>query len=295
MLLLVPLFFSFSFWSFLDASPTSISTQTNLCIEEVFYLEKELREISGLTYYAEENQLLAINDEKALLYFIDVETGKVVQKRDFGKNADFEGIELVGNRVFITEHTGDLHSYKLGKDKAGKDWKTPLSASNDVEGLAYDAERDLLLFACKGEPALKGKKKRKKERAVYAWSVKDKEFIEEPVMQILDLDLLDFFERSTAATNMYPHTRKAYRARLKKFAPSGIAIHPSDGRTFLISSQGKLLLVYNSYGALEHIEFLHEGQYSQPEGICFSPEGALYISNEGRGLLAEIFHCKLTY
>jgi len=92
---------------------------------------------------------------------------------------------------------------------------------------------------------------------------------------------------------MFAHTRKSHLKRLRQFAPSGIAVHPKDGRIFFISSHGKLLVVYDKMGELEHIEFLHEGQYSQPEGICFSPSGDLYISNEGRGLLAEIYRCSL--
>lgn len=270
-----------------------------LCIDEVWYLDEELNEISGLSFLEKDvwsaDRLLAVNDEKALIYFINPHTGKVEERRDFGKNADFEGIELVGDRVFITEHNGDLHSYKLSKDKAGKEWKTPLRAENDIEGLGYDRESNMLLLACKGEPHLKGQKKPKHSRSLYGFSLDDNELIETPILLVHDDELQEWFEEKTQDTPMFEHTRKKYLKRLRHFAPSGIAVHPKDGRFFFISSHGKLLVVYDKMGGLEHIEFLHESQYSQPEGICFSSKGELYISNEGRGLLAEIYRCTLTY
>ena len=51
----------------------------------------------------------------------------------------------------------------------------------------------------------------------------------------------------------------------------------------MISSVGKLLVVLDRDGYILGVHALDPNLFRQPEGICFSPEGDLYISNEGRG------------
>ena len=67
------------------------------------------------------------------------------------------------------------------------------------------------------------------------------------------------------------------------FQPSGIAIHPLTGEIFIISSVGKLLIILDRYGKVLDVKELDPVIFRQPEGICFSPEGEMYISNEGQG------------
>ena len=43
----------------------------------------------------------------------------------------------------------------------------------------------------------------------------------------------------------------------------------------------KLLLVLNREAEIGHIKRLNPSLFNQPEGICFSADGTLYISNEG--------------
>ena len=76
------------------------------------------------------------------------------------------------------------------------------------------------------------------------------------------------------------------------FKPSGIAIHPMTGQIYMISSVGKLLVVLNKNRDLSAKYALDKDVFKQPEGICFSPDGDLYISNEGRGKSANILHFK---
>ena len=67
----------------------------------------------------------------------------------------------------------------------------------------------------------------------------------------------------------------------KTFAPSGIAVHPISGEIFVISSQGKKLLILSPEGEKNTLIELDPETFVQPEGICFTPNGDLYISSEG--------------
>ncbi len=66
------------------------------------------------------------------------------------------------------------------------------------------------------------------------------------------------------------------------FAPSAIAVHPLTGDIYLIGTVGKLLLIYSSEGQLKNIQRLEGKYFIQPEGLCITVNGDIYISNEGR-------------
>jgi uncharacterized protein YjiK len=69
----------------------------------------------------------------------------------------------------------------------------------------------------------------------------------------------------------------------KGFAPSGIAQHPQTKQWYILSSPKRLLLVIDEQSNLVYLEQLSEKLARQPEGICFAPDGTLYISSEGKG------------
>jgi sugar lactone lactonase YvrE len=62
-----------------------------------------------------------------------------------------------------------------------------------------------------------------------------------------------------------------------------LAIHPIYGDIYIISSVGKLLIILNRHGKVQNVEELDPKLFRQPEGICFSPKGDMFISNEGQG------------
>lgn len=67
------------------------------------------------------------------------------------------------------------------------------------------------------------------------------------------------------------------------FKPSGIAVHPKSNDIYIIGSVGKMMVVLNHTGEIKNLIPLNPKIFWQPEGICFSPDGDLYISSEGRG------------
>ena len=72
-----------------------------------FKLKNALREISGLTLL-DESRIGAVQDEDGKLYIINLETGEVEDDFKFNKDGDYEGVERVGDTLFVLSSSGDL-------------------------------------------------------------------------------------------------------------------------------------------------------------------------------------------
>jgi uncharacterized protein YjiK len=55
-----------------------------------------------------------------------------------------------------------------------------------------------------------------------------------------------------------------------------------EGRWLLISTNNKFIVQMNTAGQVDTLIKLDEDVFVKPEGIAFSPDGNLYISNEGK-------------
>ncbi len=257
--------------------------------DATFTMPGKLTEISGLSLTSDGQFLLANNDEEGKIFYLSKENGKVVDEIKFESSGDYEGIEMVGEEIYVVKSNGTIVRVKNSdkkKDRA-KSYKTSLNSDNDVEGLAFDPNTGYLLLACKGK-AGKGEEFKRK-RAVYAFDLAGNELLEKPVFLIgrdeiqkwagkgsasLTQKLAEFFEPSLADD---------------AFAPSGIAIHPMTREIYILSSVGKILVVLNGNGEILHIEPLDPKLHRQPEGICFDRDGTLFIANEGKDGSGKIF------
>ena len=268
----------------------SFSNSSNYNLEkpnQVCNLPKELLEISALGYDSENQKLITVNDEKANFYLLNMENCEVATKHDFGKKGDYEGIESVDQTIYVINSAGDIFAINPNTLDKSQKYKTPLSATNDVEGLGYDESKNELILACKGAPNLGKKSKLKKAKAFYSFNLGTKELDKKPKFVIKDKDLINFF-KEMPKKSISKKAKKKLENRLESFSPSGIAKHPIDGYYYILSSVGRLLIVSNDEGDIQAIHFLKPKMFAQPEGICFSPDGTLYISNEGRSLVAKI-------
>lgn len=224
-----------------------------------------LEEISGLDLKGDE--LIAIQDEDGIIFRIDRHSGKVLQQIDFWKEGDYEGVEFVGDAIWVTKSNGNLYEVTNAGTDAQEvtEHKTWLKGENDVEGLCYDEANHRLLLACKDDP--KGNGLDKENRYIFAYDLETHELLEDPVVTI---------------------------PRLEGFAPSALAIHPRSGELYLTSSQGKQLLVTAPDGRVKMLMKLDKDLFPQPEGLTFAPDGTLYISTEaGRGLPGRIYRLPL--
>ena len=257
--------------------------------DKKFELKEDLREISGLTYY-NDHSLLCVNDEKGIIYKYHLEKKEISKKYHFDKSGDYEGIELVGDKVYVLRSDGaifEVDHFRKKNIKSVKS-KTVLDAGNDTEGLAYDAQNNSLLVACKGSPG--DDRKLKGKRAIYEFYPGENKISDAPRF-LIDQDEI----RKTLEFNAYTIFSVKLLEKVNPsegdvtFQPSAIAVHPITGNLYVIGSVGKLLVVLNPEGKLLAIVKLKRKLFRQPEGICFAPDGRMFISNEGKGSKANIY------
>ncbi|MEQ8471489.1 MAG: SdiA-regulated domain-containing protein [Marinoscillum sp.] len=232
-----------------------------------------LTEISGLGMITD-HRLLCVEDEKGYVYEYDVKSKEIINSIKFWSPGDFEGVELVNDKIYVLESDGDIFEMDYtdqDKAKATK-YENKLNRGNDTEALGYDPVGKRLLIGCKGQEEIKGVDA--KGKTVYAFDVTKKELIEEPFFELTAKDMESFFEANRDFD---------YEEERIKFKPSGIAYNPLDEYYYLLASVGQFLIVLDRSGEIQGTYPIPPYILGQPEGIAFSSDGEMYISSEGRG------------
>ena len=250
-----------------------------------YSMPASLEEISGISWTGK-GTLACIQDEDGIVYCYSLEDEKVISEVKFGKDGDYEDIAIVKNTAYVLKSNGHIFRIKnFKKDEIKvKRYKTLLSQKNDAEGMVYNSSQHRLLIACKGSPSLEKGNPYKGYRAVYAFDLETKQLLEEPVY-LIDLRKVDGYRDQGNFTQFSSKLAKILGITdpYGNFSPSGLAIHPLTDEFYVLSSVGKLLIVMDREGFILVVQALDPNLFRQPEGICFSPDGDLYISNEGRG------------
>lgn len=246
---------------------------------ERYILPLQLREISGLAYH--NGKILCVQDEGADIYTFDPETKKVTGSYTFGQKGDFEDIAVVKNTAYLLKSNGNLLEItNFAGESEVSVHDTPLGPQNDTEGVAYHARSNSLLISCKGYPDTGKNNRYKGSKTAYSFDLINHRLSEDPVL-VINLRDPAFFSDSIVFKKF---RRSAARIpEIDGFQPSGLTINPITGDIYIISSAGRLILIINNEGKVTSYGLLPMNIYTQPEGICFSPTGDLYISNEGRG------------
>ncbi|WP_312322702.1 SdiA-regulated domain-containing protein [Soonwooa sp.] len=121
---------------------------------------------------------------------------------------------------------------------------------------------------------------------VFSYEIASKKIAVKPFLEISRAQILakaaDLFQ------NMPKNDFKELHKKIKKFAPSGIAIHPKNKSIYIMSARSSTLAVLNEQKQLENIIFLDENTLPQPEGICFDAQNNLYISSEGKSTSGKL-------
>jgi uncharacterized protein YjiK len=251
-----------------------------------------LVEVSGLSLAKNESIIASVQDEKGNIYLVNKYDGKVEEKIDFASNGDYEGIEIVGKTAYVVNSSGTIYEVEdfEAEDFKVKKYNTFLKSFNDVEGLAYDPSRNALLLACKGRPA-EGESlfDFRRKKAIYAFDLTKKELIKEPVY-LITLESVQSFLKNHSSHNDIEKLNKQFGPDVQQleFNPSAIAFHPKDKDLYILSAAGNVMMVLDRNGTIKHMEKLNKKVHRQPEGITFSSDGLLYISNEGSGKKAKI-------
>ncbi len=226
--------------------------------DNIWELPNTLKEISGITLL-NDSIMLCQQDEEGYLYFYNLKSKQVEQKIRFDSDADYEDITIADNAIFILRSNGWI--YAIGDKNNITEpviYKTGLALKNDPEGICFDSSTNSLLIACKNQTGLKNSGKY--DKAVYAFDLTTNKLSTEPALIF----------------------------SLKHFGPSAIAIHPLTKHIFILSASKNKVIEFNSSGTILFENDLKHPQFKQPEGLAFSTNGDLYISNEGKSGKANI-------
>ena len=223
-------------------------------------LPSYLDEISGIAYYPKDKSVFAICDDKSWLYKVFLSGNLTIQKWKFGDKGDFEDIVLSDSTFYVLQSKGRILSLQFFSPDSitVKEYELPLQGKNEFEVLYLDKEQNRLIMLCKDCEA-------DDKNSLSAWA--------------FDLSALAFSPHPVYAIDV-SRIEDLMQEKKMKFKPSAAAIHPLTGQLFIISSVNKVLVVADKNGIPEKVYKISPGLYKQPEGLTFSPEGHLVISNE---------------
>lgn len=223
-----------------------------------------LQEISGIAWI-EPDRFAGIQDEDGIIFIYNRATAQIEKRIPFAGKGDYEGITLVNDIAYVMRSDGMLYEVDNinNAQPRVKEYKTGLTAKQNVEGLTYDKKNNRLLAAIKdrepGDVSYKG---------IYAFDLAAKLMDKTPVYK---LSLTD-----PALGNAGAHKKN------KTIRPSEIAVHPASGDIYIIDATEPALIILTPSGEIKNTCKLPRNDFAQPEGMTFSPDGILFISNEGR-------------
>lgn len=219
-----------------------------------------LDEISGISYNARDNSVLAINDELGWLFKVHLKDDLDIQKWQYTKGADFEDLVRIDSMFYVLVSTGDIIRFQFFTPDSlqVKRFEFPIEGRNEFEILYHDNKKKQLVLVCKDCEA-----DDKNSLTAYAFNLDSNAYATGPtyVMDIRKIEeLMD--------------------EKKLRFKPSAAAVHPLTGELYIVSSINKVLVVSDVNGIPKAVYKINPKIYKQPEGITFTPRGDLLISNE---------------
>ena len=235
---------------------------------QVWVLPEKLLEVSGAAW-VDKDHLLVIEDSHPVLYLLRLDNDISIEKEisfapQEAPKMDFEDLAVDGQTAYALWSDGTL--YRIDdwqKTPDVKKWETDLSRKNDAEGLCIDPVSKNLLVALKNRSGVEDASKA--TRAIYVFD-RQKEKLQEKPFLLIEPSAIE----------------KATGERLD-FYPSAVAVHPLTNDVYVLSTKGtKALAQYSYTGELKKVTLLDASLMPQPEGLCFAPDGTMYISTEGK-------------
>lgn len=256
-------------------------------------LPNELQEISGISFI-NDSVLVCVEDENGELYFYNTLQQKVTGKKSFGDENDYEDVAVVGNSVYVVNSSGNLFYIKDHRKPKLETViiKTPLKEKNNIEGLAYDEANNRLLLAVKD----KGVNTKSGDKYIYAFDLATGKLNTRPIYTIRLQEIEQYYKGDA----MEEASKKFLKALGNQnmnhvFRSSAISIHPQNRNIFVLSSINNMIVVLNQQGKLIKIIELRGNEFTQPEGLAFTSQGQLFISNEAKGKGSRASIIQTTY
>jgi uncharacterized protein YjiK len=226
-------------------------------------LPRELGEVSGLAMTSD-GRLLAHGDEWGQVYVIDPRGGALLKRFSIGEaggdtRADFEGITVAGERIFMATSNGMLYEFAEGEEGERVDFvvhDTRLGKECEFEGVAFDSTQGIVVLPCKNVRT----SSLRDQMVLYRWR-------------------LEGGGDSTLGPITIPLSQVIGSNAWKNLHPSDITVDPATGNYVLVAAQEKALIEITSQGALVSAIPL-PGKHGQTEGVARTRDGILIVSDE---------------
>lgn len=255
------------------------SSQTYEIVQK-WHLPNRLDEISGI-FWIGDNKLACIEDEDGIIFTYDLNKSQITSQRKFAGSGDFEAITINNGFYWISESNGKI--YKLPLEESNSDtpeiFETGFEYRNNIEGLAATADGRLLISVKDHNLNPESEEQDERSKAVYSYNPAARKLNPNPVFRINISDTI--FRRV--------RTHEEFR----KWRPTDLQFHPISGDLYIIDSEIPKILILNKVGKIKKMHLLNPTDFLQPEGICFSPSGRIFIANEAKGSDASLVEIKL--
>ncbi|WP_432411723.1 SdiA-regulated domain-containing protein [Rasiella sp. SM2506] len=242
-------------------------------IEKTWELPKDLNEISGIAWLPD-GTIASVQDEDGIIYIFDLKKNKIVEEIEFAGSGDYEGIAVHYNTAYVMRSDGTIYEISnfRTKEKSVETFETDFSAKNNMETITLHSKNNSLVIAPKDRDTSDDFK------GLYQIPIDSKTMNATPSVRI----------------NMNDGAFKSFKKKkaYKTFSPSDVAIHPKTGEYYVLEGKNPKLLILEADGTIKKVHELDKKRFAQPEGITFSPEGILYISNESGDGPASIVQVK---
>jgi len=243
-------------------------------IVESWELPSELNEVSGMVYN-EDGLMICVQDEDGILFTFDMETKEIIEKHQFSYSGDYEALTYLDGVYWVAESNGriiDISDLDVA-DQELEGIQLDFEYRNNIEGMTATPDGKLWITVkdrnLDNSSGYKG---------VYEYDPETRKLQKEPILRV---DYQDpKFERL-----------KTHNPR-KLLRPSDLAIHPLTGDLYILDAEFQKVIITDQQGGIKSIHLLDPAEFEQPEGITFSKDGRIFISNERVGVPANIREIK---
>lgn len=237
-------------------------------------LPAALDEVSGIAL-APGGRLLVHDDERGRLSALDPATGRVLQSWPLaGEPAeDFEGITIVGTRVYLLTSAGTLYITGLPAGPGALPFtlqRTGLAGECEFEGLGAEPGGSVLLLGCK---TLR-RDRRGAGLRILRWDLSRRALASPATIELTVDELKD-------------------KTPWKRFQTSALEVS-ATGNILVLSASQRGLLELSPAGAILRAQQLAREAHRQPEGLALLPGGDLLVSDEAAGHRATLsrYRCR---
>lgn len=213
----------------------------------------------------DDDRLLAVDDENAIVYEIDYLQGGLVKAFALGEptlRGDFEGLAVAGRAVYLMTSDAEIYVAEEGEDGARVDYerfRTGLDDECEFEGLAHDAARSRLLLLCKDVR----NKSTIDTLAIFPWDLERQAADEDSAIRL-------------------PIREISLALRVRSLHPSGIVIDRGSGHMLIVAAREQALIELTGDGGFVDARRLPlAGRHPQAEGIELTAGGRIVLADEG--------------